>query len=399
MADLFLVRNHSPKCPHALKGPRFLNCKCNLGVDGEINGKRHRRSLFTKNLDKAYRKLAELERPGHREPKPLKDAIEAFKASKEDSAHGTKRNHRRTLDNLLGIAKSANVTTLDDVDMETVDLFRAKRRISALTWTKELSILRNFFSFCVSRNWMPFNPAKEIRPPKLKPKPKEPYTEEEVIQILLACDQLGRGPYERDRARAMVLLLRFTGLRISDVATLARDRVRGNRIFLHTMKNGKPVFLPIPPILSETLNGLPKPKGTEGESRHFFWSGNGTTRAFIRGVTRTLGRVFELSEVEGAHAHRFRHTLATALLEKGWTTEDVAIVLGSSPNIILRHYAQWTIQRQERISSLAQDVWSGKFLATSKKLLVSADSKDDILVDGMGFEPTTPTLRTWCSPS
>jgi len=21
------------------------------------------------------------------------------------------------------------------------------------------------------------------------------------------------------------------------------------------------------------------------------------------------------------------------------------------------------------------------------------------LVDGMGFEPTTPTLRTWCSPS
>ena len=35
----------------------------------------------------------------------------------------------------------------------------------------------------------------------------------------------------------------------------------------------------------------------------------------MRGVTRTLARVFELSEVRGAHAHRFRHTLATALLE------------------------------------------------------------------------------------
>jgi hypothetical protein len=42
---------------------------------------------------------------------------------------------------------------------------------------------------------------------------------------------------------------------------------------------------------------------------------------------------------------------------------------------------------------------AGKFLATSNKLLVSADSEDDILVDGMGFEPTTPTLRTWCSPN
>lgn len=44
----------------------------------------------------------------------------------------------------------------------------------------------------------------------------------------------------------MVLLLRYTGLRISDVATLARERVRNGRIYLYTMKNGKPIFLPIP---------------------------------------------------------------------------------------------------------------------------------------------------------
>ncbi len=109
--------------------------------------------------------------------------------------------------------------------------------------------------------------------------------------------------------------------------------------------------------------------------------------------------MFEISEVSGAHAHRFRHTLATALLEKGWTTEDVAIVLGSTPEIIRRHYAQWTIQRQERISSLAQDVWNVRFLSGSKKLAVSIEFKRDNLVDGMGFEPTTPTLRTWCSPN
>ncbi len=104
-------------------------------------------------------------------------------------------------------------------------------------------------------------------------------------------------------------------------------------------------------------------------------------------MTRTLARVFKLSEVEGAHAHRFRHALATALLEKGWTTEDVSDVLGSTPEIIRKHYAQWTIQRQERISILAQDVWDVGFLSDSKKSSVSADSERDILVDGMGFEP------------
>jgi integrase len=94
--------------------------------------------------------------------------------------------------------------------------------------------------------------------------------------------------------------------------------------------------------------------------------------------------VFDLSEVDGAHAHRFRHTLATALLEKGWATESVAIVLGTSPGIVWQHYAQRTIQRQERI--LAQNVWDVRLLSDSKKLLVSVDSKDDILVDGIGFE-------------
>ncbi len=61
----------------------------------------------------------------------------------------------------------------------------------------------------------------------------------------------------------MVLLLRYTGLRISDVATLARDRVREDPIHLYTMKNGKPVFSPIPAFLREALDLLPTPKGTE----------------------------------------------------------------------------------------------------------------------------------------
>ena len=190
------------------------------------------------------------------------------------------------------------------------------------------------------------------------------------MRILSACDRLGRGRYERSRARAMVLLLRYTGLRISDVATLARDRVRNGRIYLHTMKNGKPIFLPHPSDAHAMFSmRLPEPKGTKGQSKYLFWSGNGTTRAFIRGVTRTLARVFQLSEVEAAHAHRFRHTLATALLEKGWTTEDVSDVLGSTPEIIRKHYAQWTDQRQERISSLAQDMWADGFWSDSKKCL------------------------------
>jgi hypothetical protein len=63
---------------------------------------------------------------------------------------------------------------------------------------------------------------------------------------------------------------------------------------------------------------LPEPIGTTtGESKYFFWSGNGTVRAMIRGATRTMAAVFEQSGVPGAHAHRSRHTLTTEILVAG----------------------------------------------------------------------------------
>lgn len=89
-----------------------------------------------------------------------------------------------------------------------------------------------------------------------------------------------------------------------------------------------------------------------GESRYFFWSGNGTKRSMIRDATRTMAAVFEKSGVPGAHAHRFRHTLATEILVAGGTLEDAADVLGNSPNIIRKHYGKWCRGRQERISTL-----------------------------------------------
>jgi integrase len=62
--------------------------------------------------------------------------------------------------------------------------------------------------------------------------------------------------------------------------------------------------------------------------------------------------VFRRSGVAGAHAHRFRHTLATEILENGGTFEEAADVLGNSPDIVRKYYAKWSPRRQERISTL-----------------------------------------------
>ncbi len=62
--------------------------------------------------------------------------------------------------------------------------------------------------------------------------------------------------------------------------------------------------------------------------------------------------MFKKSKVKDAHAHRFRHTLATRLLEQDASFELVADVLGNSPAVVRKHYGKWSKARQQNINRL-----------------------------------------------
>lgn len=357
MTSLNLYRRHLPKCPHRAKGATYVKCSCPIWCDGQLNGKRYRHSLGTRDWGRAGRRLAKLEEPGARQPKPIKEAIEAFHTSVADHAISTRTKYKRVLRFFADLAVSRGLRNMDEIGVEDIDAYRASRQISSVTWLKELEILRQFFQFSIVRKWADDNPTAGVdKPRNLKGNEVVPYTREEIMRILMACDGIGRGPYERLRARATVLLLRYTALRIADVALLARDRVKDGQINVRTMKTGQCVWLPVHPELQAALTMLPAPRG--GEAGYFFWSGNGARDSMVRAAERTLTAVFKASEVTHAHAHRFRHTLATELLEQGWTYEDVAEVLGNSAAIVRKHYAKWSKGRQSRITQMMETVFS-----------------------------------------
>ena len=72
-----------------------------------------------------------------------------------------------------------------------------------------------------------------------------------------------------------------TALRISDIATLARDRVNGGRIIVRTMKTGQPVLLRIWPETQTAMEALPPPRGSGMVLRHYFWNGTTSKRAVV----------------------------------------------------------------------------------------------------------------------
>ena len=235
-----------------------------------------------------------------------------------------------------------------------------------MTWKVELQALRTFFGYCVIRKWISTNPAKEMKGPRnIKPNEVVPYTLREESEILAACDRIGGAlyqrtgaVYERLRARAMVLLLRHTALRISDVCTLRKDAVSWDeenstwRVLLRTQKSGEPVFLPIPQGLKFLLDALPVPRNAPQDCPYYFWNGQTSRRAVVGIAERTLSAVFKKSGVKNAHAHRYRHTLATRLLEQAATFEQVADILGNSPAVVRKHYGKWSKGRQANIDRL-----------------------------------------------
>jgi integrase len=156
----------------------------------------------------------------------------------------------------------------------------------------------------------------------------------------------------------MILLLRHTALRVSDVCTLRKDAVswdqekNTSRVFLYTQKTGDPVFLPIPESVKLVLDALPLPRNAAQDCPYYFWNGQSSRRAVVGIAERTLSAVFKKSGVKGAHAHRYRHTLATRLLEQGATFEEVADVLGNSPAVVRKHYGKWSKGRQANIDRL-----------------------------------------------
>lgn len=352
---LTLYRRHLKRCKHRGDGREHLKCSCPIWAAGTLNGKEYRKSLKLRDWARATRRLGELEDPARPRAKPVAEAVEAFQNHIHALEWSTQRKVRNILRQFGSYCSQAGLEDVAEVGVEHVDAYRAGRKLARTTAQKELETLRQFFAFCRERNWTGDNPARRIKAPKgTKPADVTPYTPEEVSRILGACDLIGHGAYERSRARAMLLLLYHTGLRISDVATLARDRIRDGRILVRTLKTGGTVYLPVPSDLQAALDTMPSPRGAATEPRYYFWNGVTSRRAVVGIAERTLAAVFRKSKVPEAGAHRFRHSLATRLLGIGAGEQDAADVLGISPAIVRKHYAKWSVQRQERIAGLME---------------------------------------------
>lgn len=337
-------------------------CECPVWCDGMLNGRRIRKSLGTTDWARALRRLQNWERGADTSPEisfaapNMERAMTMFLSvcGSRNLKESTVASYYRTITHLLtAVGKDRQVAS---ITVEMLGTYRASRKIKPRTWRKEIEYLRAFFSYCVDREWCTSNPAKKLRMPLVEDIATLPFTGEEVDALLAACDKM-RGmwqddtPLVRQRARALLLVLLYSGLRIGDVAKMRRSQLEASgHLVLRTMKNNVPVKVLLHPDAAAALRALPAPGGNP---KYFFWSGNGQIDNCSKSLRLTVARVGRVANVH-AHPHRFRDTFAVELITNGADLRTVQMLLGHrSIKTTERHYAHFVPAHQALLDSAA----------------------------------------------
>lgn len=352
---LRLYRRHRTACGR--RSERYRRCACPIYVEGSLGGERIRRALDYTSWEAAsdlIRQWTAAGRIGGSQVviPSVKDAVGQFLA--DARARGLKepslRKYANVLEHhLLGFCRKKGHRELRHLTVDVLRQWRAGWTLAPRTQQKTLDTLRAFFRFCEAAEWIAKNPASSVRPPKVDDKPTLPLADEDVRKLLHACR---RYPGNGRRLRAMILVLRYAGLRISDAVTLKREHVQGDRIFLYQQKTGTPVYVPVPEFVIRAVDALP--------GREFvFWSGNGEIKSCIEDWRRSFRSLARLAGVQHFHFHRLRDSFAVSLLERGVDIESVATLLGHSSSAITRkHYNPWVQSRQVALEAAVRRAWS-----------------------------------------
>lgn len=270
----------------------------------------------------------------------LTDACEAYLADARARRlrDGTLVRYRLALRQLCEYVAARGVSDIGDVDRAMLRDWRQSWQCQPSTQSLQIQIAKAFFRFAVTEQWIEETPASGLRPPRksLTP-PTMPLSLDEMQRLVGAAR-------ERSRERALILLMRYSGLAVRDATTLPRTALDGQILTLRRAKSGELVLCELPaPVAAELAEAAPGRK-------HYFWTGR-SQPSTVAGYWRArLATVAERAGIENFHTHRLRDTFAVNLLIAGVAIKDVSTLLGHS-NVLTteRYYAPWDISRRDHL--------------------------------------------------
>jgi len=201
----------------------------------------------------------------------------------EYAAPNTQKKYKLLLKKLTAFAETKGYVLLEQLAPVDIREFRSSWLVSPQTAAKNMSIVKAFFEFCVSNEWLQRNPARLVKNQRSRGsadrrnEQKLPFSDEELRHMYEACEtrydkqeikwsrvthhHRASGEYVRYNIKwtgqdlaDFISISVYTGLRISDVATFHIDRMQSaGEIRIRTTKAGTHVYTWVPEWLQERI--------------------------------------------------------------------------------------------------------------------------------------------------
>jgi len=406
---LTLYRRHAGKC--AAIGKTLDQCDCVLWCHGQIGGKIIRQSLDTRSLSIADMRRKDLLAGDPNGPDGGKQKIavggeltieaaqELFLKSKKGSSDNTQKLYQRSLEHFRLYCESRQITLMRQIEPLVIEsYFEANVDWAQRTKIGRLTYLRVFFTYASKRKFIAESPAAAVAVDAPIDQPRSPFTHAEIARIFAALENIGvqdhrlaqyrpkrQGiaalaksvkrfrplKHDYERVRALILLMLYSGMRISDAVWLERSSLREDGLLEYRMiKTRARIKLPLilNPLAVEALKALPASRtyffvadreGDYSEARQALRKGQHfqkhlPARAYEREMQAAMtlvGKVLRAAGLEGG-CHRFRDTFAVNMLVGGADIFAVSQMLGHSDvKITQKHYLNLVPSYRERLSS------------------------------------------------
>jgi integrase/recombinase XerD len=347
---LSLYRRHKAECQHRAN-IHWKRCKCLVWCQGLLRNEYHRKSLNTQSWETGELIIREWDKRGKAETKPqpvtLEQAADAFLQHCADAGFRdrTLYRHRVWLARFNKWAAGWNYKFLSEIDTHCLrDYIHRKPDYTASTRFQTRQELSVWIVYCVSQGWLTENPLKDLPKIKVRRSLTQPLSDGEYAALLAGC--------QTPESRAFVLLLRWSGLRLSDGVSLERTAIdaRG-RLTKVTGKTHTDLNILLPPFVIDALRAIP------ATGRRFFMPDAGDVLKGGAQYRRLISKI-DIGDGKRAYPHQLRDTAAVSWLLAGVPIDQVARLLGhKSIRTTEQHYSPWIQERQRQSGANAMAAW------------------------------------------
>lgn len=213
--------------------------------------------------------------------------------------------------------------------------------LSPYTSNQRKSIIRSFFSWCFKNGLISSDPSAPLLQERTSGvEPRRPYTEEEAERLRDSC--------ETPREKAVVELLFSTGARADECINIKRSDIDMHERTIRILGKGnklRTVFFNVPTKLALQKYWKTLPDDVEYA---FVRERRPYDKLKDRTLNFMLKKLEERANVKDVIPHRFRHTFATRLEERGCPIEVIQELLGHSNLETTTRYAH---QNKSRIKA------------------------------------------------